>query len=229
MPPTLAIIAALPREIAPLTRGLRPHSAFHQRGVLLYELPSAVVIAAGMGMHRVTLALEAARAVAPIAAIVSAGLAGACTAELSAGVLAEACTVVDARTGERFAAVSSAPHTLVTTEGIAGVREKARLAAAYSAAMVDMEAATLARLAVAHSLHFRAVKAISDAHDFELPALAKFATPEGTFRTAAFALHTAVRPGTWVRAAELGRNSSRALTALTARLREMIAEQAATP
>lgn len=225
MPPRLAIIAALPREIAPLTRGLKAHPAFHQRGVLLYELPSAVVIAAGMGMHRVTLALEAARAVAPIAAVVSAGLAGACTASLTAGELAEACTIIDARTGERFPAISDATHTLVTSEGIADVREKARLAAAYDAAMVDMEAATLARLAVAHSLEFRAVKAISDAHDFELPSLAKFATPEGKFRTAAFALHTAVRPGQWARAAELGRNSSRALAALTARLREMIAAE----
>jgi adenosylhomocysteine nucleosidase len=70
---------------------------------------------------------------------------------------------------------------------------------------------------------FRAIKGISDGHDFELESLSRFAGPRGSFRTAAFALHTALRPQQWSRAAQLGRDSSRALTALTAALREVIA------
>jgi adenosylhomocysteine nucleosidase len=226
MPPTLAIIAALPREIAPLVRGLTPHPAFRHRSIFLYELPGAIVVAAGMGGHRATLALEAARAVAPIATVVSTGLAGACVPHLPAGRAAEAATIIDSRTGERFRTAAAVPldpeHTLVTSDGIAGVAEKSRLAQAYNAALVDMEAATLARLARAHGLGFRAIKAISDGPDFELPSLSQFADREGHFRSGAFAWHTALRPRDWRRAAQLGRNSSRALRELTEALQRAI-------
>jgi adenosylhomocysteine nucleosidase len=112
---------------------------------------------------------------------------------------------------------------LVTTETIAGIREKTRLATSYDAALVDMEAATVARLARAHGLGFRAIKAISDAHDFEIAALARFAGKQGSFRTGAFALHTALRPHLWAKAAKLGRDSNRALAKLHATLSDTIA------
>jgi adenosylhomocysteine nucleosidase len=220
----LAIIAALPREIASLVRGLKPHPAFRPRAVFLYEIPGAIVVAAGMGRGRVTLALEAARTIAPIETVISTGLAGACTAELLPGTVAEACTIIDMHTGERFFASEPSPHTLVTSDSIAGIVEKKRLADTYSAALVDMEAATLARLAQAHSLRFRVLKAVSDGHDFELPSLSLFADRDGHFRTGAFALHTALHPSEWRRAALLGRESSRALKALDAALRTAIAE-----
>jgi adenosylhomocysteine nucleosidase len=141
--------------------------------------------------------------------------------ELEPGSVAEAGCVVDAQTGERY---GSEGLLLATTASIASVAEKARLAASYGAAMVDMEAATVARLARAHGLGFRAVKGISDAHDFELEGLSKFAGPRGTFRTGAFALHTMLRPGTWGKAMELGKNSKRALVSLTERLEEILRE-----
>jgi adenosylhomocysteine nucleosidase len=221
MQTTLAIIAALPREIVSLTRGLKPHPAFRPRAVFLYEIPGAVVVAAGMGTQRVTLALEAARTIAPIHTVISTGLAGACTAELLPGTVADACTIIDVRTGERFFASEPSPHTLATSDSIAGIAEKRRLAETYNA-LVDMEAATLARLAHAHSLRFRAIKAVSDGHDFELPSLARFADRDGHFRTGAFALHAALHPSEWGRAALLGRESSRALKALDAALRKAV-------
>ena len=221
----LAIIAALPREIAGLVRGTRADAELLQRGIHLHSLPGALVVAAGMGAQRVTVALETARQTATITAVVSTGLAGACTPELRAGEAVEASSVVDARTGERFAA-AEAGHVLVTTEAIAGVQEKARLAASHGAALVDMEAATLARLAVAHGLAFRAIKGISDAHDFELASLARFGGGNGHFRTRAFALHTALRPHHWSRAMTLGRESARALVAMQALLRDVIAAEA---
>ena len=224
MPPRLAIIAALPREIAALVRGTKPDAEWLRRGIHLHRLPHAIVVAGGMGSQRVTQAFQAALAAAPITTVVSTGLAGACTATLAVGDVVEATIVIEARTGERFAArTSQTPHILVTTETIASIREKARLAETYAAAIVDMEAATVARLAAAHSLSFRAIKAVSDAHDFELESLTRFAGKNGNFRTGAFALHTALRPQSWPKAMQLGRASTGALTNLHKALLETIA------
>ncbi len=74
--------------------------------------------------------------------------------------------------------------------------------------MVDMEAATVARLARMRGLGFRAIKAVSDAHDFELSSLSRFASPHGHFRTGAFALHTALRPAPWRQTMQLGARQS---------------------
>lgn len=227
MQTSLAIIAALPREVASLVRGVQPHPAFRQRAVFVYEIPGAVVVAAGMGEHRVTLGLEAARTIAPITTVISAGLAGACVPSLQPGSVHDACTIIDVRTGERFFSDEPSPHTLATTDRIADIAEKGRLATAYNAALVDMEAATLARLARAHSLRLRAIKAVSDGHDFELPSLSRFADRDGHFRTAAFALHVALHPGDWSKAALLGKQSARALKALDTALRNAIQQHQA--
>jgi adenosylhomocysteine nucleosidase len=142
------------------------------------------------------------------------GLAGACDPALRAGDVIRAGIVIDAKTGEQFTGPLF-KQVLLTTPAIAGVREKRRLYASYAASAVDMEAATVARLARAHGLDFQAIKAISDEADFEVEGLAQFATAEGQFREAAFALHTAVRPQLWSKAVLLARNSSRALDALS--------------
>jgi adenosylhomocysteine nucleosidase len=225
MPASLAIVAALPREIAALVRGIKPDSHLLRSKIYLYRLPQAIVVAAGMGASRVTLAVEAALAAAPITTLISIGLSGSCTLSLHPGELAEAGTIISANTGERFSTSSPEPHILATTDTIASTDEKQRLAAAYNASIVDMEAATVARLAAAHNLRFRAIKAISDAHDFELDGLNHFSTAQGEFRTAAFALHIALRPATWSKGAELGRNSNLALKNLHTRLLEIIAAE----
>jgi adenosylhomocysteine nucleosidase len=69
--------------------------------------------------------------------------------------------VVDARTGERF---SNSEHrqVIVTVATIAGVAEKRRLFETYNANAVDMEAATVARMAQANGLGFAAIKTVSD-------------------------------------------------------------------
>ena len=110
----------------------------------------------------------------------------------------------------------------MTSHAIASVAEKQRLFASYGAAMVDMEAATVARFAQMGGQGFRAIKGVSDAHDFELSSLSRFASPHGHFRTGAFALHTALRPHRWGAAMQLGSGSQRALRALTEVLREIV-------
>jgi adenosylhomocysteine nucleosidase len=227
----VAIVAALPREIAGLVRGIKPEAAWLKRNIHLSYVnsPDAVVVAAGMGAERVTFAVQAALEdyaalwAIPVDMLISVGLAGSCVAEVKPGEVVVAKQVVDALTGERYATEdSNAKHILVSSDTIASVAEKQRVAQSYGATMVDMEAATVARLARARGLRFRAIKAISDAHDFEIESLGKFADANGQFRTAAFALHTALRPSQWPLAMELGRNSRVALEALTQTLRTVI-------
>ena len=224
----IAIVMALPRELAGLVQSTAPEKSLLGRGIYLYRLPNAVIVAAGMGSARAALAVESALGVGGVTMLVSAGLAGSCTHLLKSGDVVEAGIVVDSNTGERYAAGAS-EVVLVSTDSIASVREKARLARSYLAGMVDMEAATVARLASAHRLAFRAIKGVSDAHDFELEALNRFVDERGQFRTAAFTLHTAVRPAQWGKTMELGRNSKRALAALTERLRILINENSDQP
>ena len=211
-----AMIAALPREVRALVKGWERRSIAD--GVVVYSNGDAVVACAGMGAARVALAVQAAMDVLPVTDLISVGLAGACDPKMRVGEIVRAGVVVDARTGERFEDAQF-KQVLVSSDAIANAKEKARLHASYSAAAVDMEAASVARLAQAHGLGFHAIKAISDEAEFEMEGLARFSTAEGQFREAAFALHAALRPAMWSKVIVLGRNSSNAVDALTEALR----------
>ena len=209
-----ALIAALPRELAGVTRGwTRVASALS--GVMLFEQGSSLAVCAGMGCDRVGKAVGAVLAYGPVERLVSIGLAGACVEGLEAGEVLRARTVVDVRTGERFDGDGDEAALLVTVGEIAGAAEKRRLVESYGAVMVDMEAACVARQAQAHGLRFAAIKAISDASGVSLDGMERFATTDGRFREMAFARHVALRPHRWRGAVKLGRDSARALRALT--------------
>jgi adenosylhomocysteine nucleosidase len=134
------------------------------------------------------------------------------------GDVVRAGVVIDRKTRERFVDLRF-DGVLVTVDRIANVAEKKELRIVYDAVAVDMEAATVCRLAKAHGLGFRAVKAISDEADFELGELAQFVTADGQFRERAFALHAAMRPAMWGKVRALARNSNKAIHALTEALR----------
>jgi len=207
-----AFIAALPREVTQLVRGWREHKL--PRDILVYTSDHAVVACAGMGAARATLAVQAAMSLKPITALISIGLAGACDPALGVGDIVRAGVVVDTSSGERFANAQFR-QVLVTAAEIASVAEKQRLHQSYFASAVDMEAATVARLAEAHKLYFQATKSISDQADFDLEELARFATEDGQFREAAFAGHAALRPQLWPKLFRLAANSRRAIESLT--------------
>lgn len=215
----VGIIAALPREIKPLVRGWNEQRLPGR--IRVYTKGSAVVVCAGMGTARATLAIEAAVAVRPLTMLVSAGLAGACDPSLRVGDVVRAGVVVDAKSGERYGD-SKSGQVLVTEQSIAGVKEKRRLYESYGAAAVDMEAATVARLAEARRVSFHAIKAISDGAAFEMRELAQFATHDGQFRDAAFAAYAIARPRLWTRVAALARNSNCAVEALTRELQSIL-------
>jgi len=214
-----AMIAALPREVKGLVRGWDVREP--AKNVFVWTNGKAIVACAGMGAARVALAVDAARKAGPVTALISIGLAGACDPSLKVAEIVRAGVVVDARTGERFDD-SQFRQVLVTADAVASVKEKARLFASYGAAAVDMEAAAVARLARAHGLWFAAVKVISDEAGFELEGMGRFATADGQFREGAFAAYAAVRPWMWGKLIALGRNSSRAVAALTAEIQRHI-------
>jgi adenosylhomocysteine nucleosidase len=210
-----AIIAALPREIKQLVRGWQEHKLPGK--VVVYSNDFAVAACAGMGSTRVTLAVQAAMSIKPATTLLSVGLAGACDPSLQVGEIVRAGVVVDTQSGERFYDPQY-KQVLVSASTIASVNEKQRLYASYGASAVDMEAATVARIAQARNLSFQAIKVISDDAVFELQELARFATHDGQFREAAFAAYSMTRPHLWSKLFQLAGNSKRALHALTTEL-----------
>jgi adenosylhomocysteine nucleosidase len=210
-----AIIAALPREIKQLVRGWQEHKVPGK--VVVYTNDFAVAACAGMGSARVILAVQAAMSIKPATTLLSVGLAGACDPSLHVGEIVRPGVVVDTQSGERFGS-SQDKQVLVSAPTIASVNEKQRLYASYHASAVDMEAATVARIAQARNLSFQAIKVISDDAVFELQELAHFATHDGQFREAAFAAYSMTRPHLWSKLFQLAGNSTRALHALTTEL-----------
>lgn len=216
----IVIVAALPREVAPLVRGWkRTEPAKH---VFAWQSPPgarkpAVVVAAGVGPARAALAFTAALQLGSASQVVSAGLAGGLRRGVDCGRVYQPNEVIDARTGERWACAMG-EGTLVTANAVAGIAEKKRLSETYSADVVDMEAATVARMAAQAGITFRCVKSVSDGYDFELPQLSKFVDADGQFHTPAFAAYVAVHPAMWGRLRTLARDSGLAVRNLCAEL-----------
>ena len=207
----IGIVAALPGELKPLVREWPRTDE-----VFIGEVGDTACYAAcaGIGAEAATRAFASIRraAVDGIDLIVSYGWAGALSCGVKppdAHVVSE---VVDAKTGERFRTDSKhvgpgAPLRLVTLDHVALHTEKRALAERYSAVLVDMEAATIGRLAQAHALGFVCIKGISDGYQDRLPDFSRFITPDGQMRTLAFALHALVHPAQWGPLQALGRNS----------------------
>ncbi len=216
--PAIILIAALAGELKPLTRSWAALESVN--GVHGFQHPSNTIFAfhAGMGAGPVTRAFQRAFQVCVPTSVYSVGWAGSLRAETPAGSTFRAEAVLDLATHETFACAPSnwaTRGTLLTSRRVETHADKPRLAAGYpSARAVDMEAATLARLATAHNLPFRAVKAISDEVDEPLPDLNLFITPQGQFATVRFIAHVALRPPLWPVLSRFGKNSSLAATNL---------------
>jgi hypothetical protein len=125
--------------------------------------------------------------------------------------------VIDGKDGCR-ADVGEGEGVLLTFGAVADSEQKAKLANAYAADAVDMEAAAVARGAEAHGIRFMACKAISDASDFSMPSTAAFVKANGQFRTVGFAVHVALRPWLWMSAMKLAKDTSLAARNLCERL-----------
>jgi adenosylhomocysteine nucleosidase len=212
--PKTAIIAAMEREVRGLIRSWRVRTIEHcGRSYRLFENGDAALVCGGIGAEAARRATEAViREVSP-ARVISVGFAGALDASLHVGQVLEPCTVINAADGVRTD-VGSGEGILVSSAAVAGREQKIRLRKAYDASAVDMEAAAVAQGAEARGVEFGALKAISDAADFTMPAMDRFVAGDGTFHTAGFACHVALRPWLWGTTIALARNGSKASRAL---------------
>lgn len=206
-----ALIAAFPGELKPLVRGWKyarrngVHTWAH-RDDNLY-----VAACAGAGQAAATRAFAAVEVDAPIDLVFSLGWAGALMPDLAAGSAHNVAGVIDTRTGERFRCDADAgPLWLATSPTVAGEAEKHRLAQAYSASLVDMEAAAIARLAQMREIPFYAIKGVSDALDAKLPDFNHFLGLDGQLRIGRLALYAMAHPGYWPSLLKMGENSKKA-------------------
>ena len=212
----IAIIAAMEREVRPLTRRWKFRTLeYGGRQYRLFENGDAVLICGGIGAEAARRATEAViQEVRPVR-VVSVGFAGALDSTLKVADMFEPRTVINVADGVR-SETGSGQGMLASYATVAGKEQKRLLGTAYGAAAVDMEAAAVAQGAQVRGIEFAALKAISDAADFLMPATERFVSGEGRFRTANFALHVAVRPWLWKSTIALSRNSARARRALCA-------------
>ncbi len=225
----IGIVAAMPAELRPLVREW-PRTDHVFVGQVGHN--ECFAACEGMGAAGATRAFAALRATAgELDAVVSYGWAGAITCGIKPPEVLTVGEVIDARTGERFFTDSphrgpGAPLRLVTLDHVATQPEKRPLAERYHASLVDMEAATVGRLARAHGWSFLCLRGISDGATDPLPDLNPFITHNGRFRTAAFALGAALRPASWSALAALGRNSRAAAEGLSRALPDLLANRA---
>lgn len=208
--PEVAIVAALEREIWPLVRRWRASEReYSGRRFRFFASEHRVAVCGGIGPQAARRAAEAIISLYQPALVQSVGFAGALDESLHVGQLFEPRQVIDATDGSR-ADTGSGSGTLVSFSSVAGTDQKSRLATAYQAQAVDMEAAAVAKSAQAHGLRFAAVKVISDDASFAMPSIERFIANDGRFRSGAFALHAASRPWLWSSLFRLARNSAKA-------------------
>lgn len=225
----IAILAALPSELKPLVKGWQRQRV--GRYVSLWTTVDAdgdelVAACAGMGANAARRAFAAAAERGALDVVISVGLAGATTSELQLGEVSALSEVIDVQTGEHFSLTDGKRRLrLATVTHTARAAEKARLLASYGAVLVDMEAATVARLASMRALPVCCFKAVSDADDTRLPEIDRFVDSEGQLSLPRFLAHLAVRPASWPAVFQLARSSSRASKALAQRLREFLAHK----
>ena len=221
---SVAIVAAMRREVAPLLRGIRPRQT---DGVEFFELESAVIAIGGIGRQAAARAAEVVVAKYDPGVIVSAGIAGALTPTLKVGDVVHAREVVDADSDRRFTPAEGTA-VILTVSSVSGLGEKRIAAERWKADVVDMEAAAVAAVAQKRGIEFAAIKAISDEVDFVMPPVDEFVDQAGRFQTLRFATYIAVRPKWWRAVKQLNSNSRLAAVKLSETLKHLIDQRSVT-
>jgi adenosylhomocysteine nucleosidase len=224
----VAIIAAMPGELNPLVRGwahsTRNNVQFWAKRDSEEEWMAAC---AGVGQSAATRAFAAIEDGGPVDLIFSVGWAGALTEGIATGTAYNMSGVIDVRTGERFRCDAGAgDRWLVTSPIVADEAEKQRLAAAYKADLVDMEAAAIARLAQMRGIPFYCIKGVSDGFHDKLPDFNRFIRPDGQFDMAGMVLFSILRPWHWPSLVRMGENSRKASQSIRDSLLDFLDERA---
>lgn len=219
-----AIIAAMPGELKPLVRGW-PHSTRNGVDFWAQRDPEDEWIAAcaGAGQAAATRAFAAIEDGGPIDLAFSVGWAGALRGSIAAGTAHNVAGVIDVRSGERFHCEAEAGDVwLVTSHKVCDEEEKRRLASTYTAGLVDMEAAAVARLAAMREIPFYCIKGVSDGLTARLPDLNRFLSPDGKLQVGRLVLFAILRPWYWSALLEMGENSRKAAQSIAESLHEFL-------
>ena len=208
----VAIIAAMPGELKPLVRGWRrvpTGQRFTHKWVTTFGTYDAIAVCGGMGADAATRAFAQAEKEGPIDGVLSIGWAGALNEGGDPGDFHIPNIVVNAQTGERIKlAAREQDVVLVTTAHIAGEVEKRRLAEAYVGAIVDMESATVVRLAQMRRIPVVCMKIITDEIDANLPDLNPFVNAMGQMEMGRFVVYALTHPRYWLTLMRLGKASA---------------------
>ena len=215
----IAIIAALPGELKPLVKDwqrVATKTAGTKKWIFSRQQDTWIAVCSGMGADAALRAYAAAVSDGPVDMLLSVGWAGSLHAEVLPGTVQVPTIVIDAQTGEQFSLTEGKRKwRLVTAARVVDDAEKTRLAATYpGAVLVDMEAATVARVAEMHGIPLICIKGVSDAAGATLPDLNPFIDRRGQMRMARFLTYIAVRPRYWPSLLHLGKNSARAAEAM---------------
>ena len=208
----VAIIAAMPAELKPLVRGWQ-HEC--RNGVDLwrrrFDEGEWVAACAGAGQKAATRAFAEVEKDGPISCVISIGWVGALIEEAKPGKAYKVSGVIDSSTGERFHVTQCSSECLVVTSPkVADAAEKKRLASTYGAALVDMEAAAVARLAGMRGIPFSCCKGVSDGFSEDLLDFNRFISPDGQFQMGRLLLYVLPRPWHWPALIRMGENSRKA-------------------
>jgi hypothetical protein len=217
----VAIIAAMPVELAPLIGSIKPRTV---SGVDIYELPNAVVAVGGIGEKFARRAAEVAIESAQPRLLLSAGIVGAISPKLNVGDVGRIREVVDVATGERYP-TSGGDWVLATSQDVSDVAEKHGLLTKFGADVVDMEGAAVAQIARERGLEFAAVKAISDDAAFTMPPMNRFIGADGKFETRKFLMYVALHPRWWSTLGKIKVNSELASKNLCEALEHLLREE----
>ena len=180
----------------------------HQgRSLRFFENAENVLVCGGIGARHARQATESIIQLYKPDVVISTGFAGALVPESKVGDLAMPRWVIDAKDGSRHDTGSWRRSVVDSTQAQSRARKRS-WDSSYGAQVVDMEAAAVAKGAVARGIRFAAVKVITDELDFAMPPVERFVDDAGLFQTARFVAHAAVRPWLWKSVVKLGRNSS---------------------
>jgi adenosylhomocysteine nucleosidase len=222
-----AIIAAMPGELKPLVRGWE-HERRGDMHVWRWRFDEGewVAASAGAGQQAATRAFAEVERDGPVTSVISAGWVGALNEQARPGKAYNVSSVIDSKTGERFPIAQwSSECVLVTSPRVADGAAKKRLAEAYGAALVDMEAAAIARLAGMRGIPFFCFKGVSDGFTENLLDFNRFISPEGQFETHRLLFFVLPRPWHWPALIRMGENSKQASQSIAESLLDFLDER----
>jgi adenosylhomocysteine nucleosidase len=199
----VAIIAAMPVELAPLIGNIQPQKV---NGVDIFELPHAIVAIGGIGEKFARRAAEVAIDFSQPKLLLSAGIVGAISPGLKVGDVGRIREVVDVATGEWYP-TNGGDWVLATSQDVSDALEKRQLMTKFGADVVDMEAAAVAQVAKERGVEFASLKAISDDAAFDMPPLNRFIDEKGQFATRKFLIYVALHPKWWTTLGKIKTNS----------------------